>query len=194
MWFIEVWNTALSWTLKTWFKFENWSPGQNSAPLVGWFWQWLNKPASKANSCRFPYHFASYPVVYWSNPVLTYKQVSSGFAQFIIFSPNYFYLSGLRFVNLCCSTHMWNLQLLLYLSWAFQQLILLPNHVKLSKLEQFSNFILGPAKHNVSHFQFDTTRCLALIHCRMKLLFWVEFHSEFLQVETQVYFYTTETK
>lgn len=46
----------------------------------------------------------------------------------------------------------------------------------------------------MSHFHFDTSRCLALIHCEMKPLFWVEFRSEFLQVETQVYFYTVKTK
>lgn len=70
-----------------------------------------------------------------------------------------------------CATHSWDLQWLLELNCTFQQLILLPNHIKLPKLEQFSQFISGLAKHNVSHFHFDTTRCLALIHYEMETAF-----------------------
>lgn len=87
-------------------------------------------------------------------------------------------------LTLCSSIYVWDLQGLQSIS-AFQQLILLPNHAKLPKLEQFSKFISGLAEHNVSHFHSDTSRCLALLHHQMKLLFWVEFHSALPQVETQ---------
>lgn len=41
----------------------------------------------------------------------------------------------------------------------------------LSKLEQFLKFISGLAEHNMSHFHSDTSRCLALLHQQLKLLF-----------------------